>query len=122
MVSMKTWIQLFFFFIRLLIRMSLPGGAKRVASENIVLRQLIERLIGTARRELLDQTLFWNERDLQNKLNTFMKYYNEHRCHMGIERQIPLEHSDVKRKEIISMSDYRWENYCRGLIQLPIAA
>ena len=82
----------------------------------------IERLIGTVRRELLDQTLFWNERDLQNKLNMFMEYYNEHRCHMGIEHQTPLEHSDEKRKEIISMSDYRWENHCRGLIQLPIAA
>ena len=82
----------------------------------------IERLIGTVRRELLDQTLFWNERDLQNKLNMFMEYYNEHRCHMGIERQTPLEHSDEKRKEIICMSDYRWENHCRGLIQLPIAA
>ncbi len=82
----------------------------------------IERLIGTVRQELLDQTLFWNKRDLQNKLNEFMIYYNRHRCHMGIERKTPLEHSDEKQKEIISVSDYRWDTHCRGLIQLPMAA
>ena len=30
-----------------------------------------ERLIGTIRRELLDQTLFWNAVDLERKLTSF---------------------------------------------------
>jgi hypothetical protein len=30
----------------------------------------IERLIGTIRRELLDQIFFWNQSDLQAKLNS----------------------------------------------------
>lgn len=39
----------------------------------------VERIIGTIRSEYLDQTLFWNEVDLQNKLNDFTDYYNNHR-------------------------------------------
>ena len=38
----------------------------------------VERVIGTIRRECLDQTLFWNEVDLQNKLDDFTDYYNNH--------------------------------------------
>lgn len=34
----------------------------------------VERLIGTVRRECLDQTLFWNTRDLENKLTDFRDY------------------------------------------------
>jgi transposase InsO family protein len=34
----------------------------------------IERLIGTVRRECLDKTLFWNERDLERKLFDFKRY------------------------------------------------
>jgi transposase InsO family protein len=41
----------------------------------------VERIIGTVRRECLDQTLFWNEVDLQKKLNDFTDYYNNHRVH-----------------------------------------
>jgi hypothetical protein len=36
----------------------------------------IERLIGTLRREYLDQTFFWNGLDLHRKLNRFAAYYN----------------------------------------------
>ena len=43
----------------------------------------IERLIGTIRREYLDQTLFWGEDDLERKLKEFAAYYNEHRVHFA---------------------------------------
>ena len=36
----------------------------------------VERLIGTTRRDFLDQTLFFNKRDLQKKLDEFQQYYN----------------------------------------------
>jgi hypothetical protein len=36
----------------------------------------IERLIGTLRREYLDQTFFWNGLDLHRKLDRFAAYYN----------------------------------------------
>src|SRR3954453_5692254 len=44
----------------------------------------IERLIGTLRREYLDQTFFWNSIDLHRKLNRFATYYNERRVHAGL--------------------------------------
>jgi putative transposase len=49
----------------------------------------IERVIGTCRREVLDQTLFWNERDLQNKLNEVKKYYNQTRGHWSLNSATP---------------------------------
>jgi hypothetical protein len=36
----------------------------------------IKRLIGTIRREYLDQTLFWTAADLEEKLRAFQQYFN----------------------------------------------
>ena len=36
----------------------------------------VERLIGTVRREYLDQTLFWTKADLEDKLRGFQDYLN----------------------------------------------
>ncbi len=44
----------------------------------------IERVIGTIRRECLDKTLFWNERDLMRKLDGFKDYYNKNRGHSSL--------------------------------------
>jgi hypothetical protein len=41
----------------------------------------VERLIGTIRREYLDQTLFWTAADLEEKLRVFQRYFNRHRAH-----------------------------------------
>ena len=41
----------------------------------------VERLIGTVRRELLDQTMFWDAPDWECKLNSFRNYVNGHRVH-----------------------------------------
>ena len=49
----------------------------------------IERVFGTIRREYLDQTLFWNERDLNFKLGQFMTYYNDARVHSSILGKTP---------------------------------
>ena len=82
----------------------------------------IERLIGTVRRELLDLTLFWNANDLQGKLDAFQQYYNEKRCHHGIDGVSPQQKSQTKSPEIISIANYRWKKHCRGLFELPKAA
>jgi putative transposase len=79
----------------------------------------VERLIGSIRRELLDQTLFWTATDLENKLLDYQAYYNEHRCHAGRAGATPV---DSGRKNIVALTDYRWKKYCRGLFQLPVAA
>jgi len=51
----------------------------------------VERLIGSIRRELLDQTLFWTGTDLENKLQDYQAYYNEHRCHSSRAGGTPIE-------------------------------
>jgi transposase InsO family protein len=50
----------------------------------------VERLIGTMRREFLDQVLFWNARDLERKLADFQAYYNAARSHASLEGRTPL--------------------------------
>jgi len=51
----------------------------------------VERLIGSVRRELMDQTLFWTATDLENKLREYQCYYNEHRCHAGRDGATPVD-------------------------------
>ena len=79
----------------------------------------VERLIGSIRRELLDQTLFWTATDLENKLRDYKGYYNQHRCDSSREGVTP---EDSGSAEIVDINNYRWKNHCRGLFQLPVAA
>ncbi len=82
----------------------------------------VERLIGSVRRELLDQAFFWNDQDLARKLASYKKYYNLHRTHSSLKGQTPFEFGDKTQDNIIDLKDYRWQQQCRGLFQLPIAA
>ena len=52
-------------------------------------RPFVERLVGTVRREYLDQMPFWNAQDLERKLDSFQEYYNCNRVHQGLEGQVP---------------------------------
>jgi len=79
----------------------------------------VERLIGSVRRELLDQTFFWTATDLENKLRDYQVYYNEHRCHSSRDGDTPVE-SDASK--VVDIRKYRWKKQCRGLFQLPVAA
>src|SRR5206468_1437939 len=79
----------------------------------------IERLIGTIRRECLDQLLFWTAADLEIKLIAFRDYYNRHRTHAGLKGQTPVEMPETRGANLQS---YRWQPHCRGLYQTPLAA
>jgi transposase InsO family protein len=79
----------------------------------------VERLIGSVRRELLDQTLFWTGTDLENKLREYQCYYNEDRTHSGRDGTTPVSPESAK---VININEYRWQKHCRGLFQLPMAA
>src|SRR5262245_25379725 len=50
----------------------------------------IERLIGTIRRECLDQSLFWTGADLEMKLSAFSSYYNGYRTHASLKGKTPI--------------------------------
>lgn len=82
----------------------------------------VERLIGTIRQELLDRTLYWNSTDLQRKLDEFQRYYNLERAHSGIDGKTPLQRLGKQQSLVIPINHYRWNSYCRGLFQLPMAA
>ena len=79
----------------------------------------VERLIGSVRRELLDQTLLLTATDLENTLRDYQSYYNEYRCHSSRDGATPVESCG---NTIGDIKQYRWEKHCRGLFQLPAAA
>ncbi len=82
----------------------------------------VERLIGTIRREFLDQTLFWNAIDLERKLKAFRDYYNHSRNHSSLEGDTPAQVSGESKTQQANLEHYGWQTHCRGLVQLPIAA
>ena len=49
-----------------------------------------ERWIGSVRRELLDRTIIWNQRQLERLVADYIDHYNEHRPHRSLEQRPPL--------------------------------
>jgi len=82
----------------------------------------VERVIGTVRREFLDQVLFWNGRDLERKLTEFQTYYNAARSHASLAGHTPLTFASGERMAPADPRCVRWVSHCRGLAQLPVAA
>ncbi len=84
----------------------------------------VERVIGSCRRELVDNILFWNENDLLNKLNNFKKYYNETRGHWSLEGNTPIQKASTENiiENVAILDHYRWKKHCHGLFQTPVAA
>jgi transposase InsO family protein len=82
----------------------------------------VERLIGTVRREFLDQVLFWNARDLERKLTEFQVYYNEKRSHASLNGHTPLTFATGHTTVPADLNHVRWVSHCSDLVQFPIAA
>ena len=82
----------------------------------------VERLIGTIRREYLDQVLFWNTGDLERKLEAFRQYHNAHRVHTSLDGNTPSEINDETIFRCASINQFQWKSHCRELYQLPAAA
>ncbi len=59
----------------------------------------VERIIGSIRRECLDQVIIFNEKHLGRVLNAYFRYYHESRNHLGLEKDCPkprpVEHIDL---------------------------
>lgn len=82
----------------------------------------VERLVGTIRREYMDQLSCWNESDLQKKLDRYKRYYNDERMHSSLDL-VPSAKADMKiQHERKAIDNYKWQRYGGGLFQLPIAA
>jgi putative transposase len=82
----------------------------------------VERLIGTVRREYLDQMLFWNRMDLERKLEQFKSYYNQRRVHQSLDGATPEEKGGRPTPLPANLKHYRWQSHCNGLFELPVAA
>jgi transposase InsO family protein len=50
----------------------------------------VERLIGTLRRECLDQVIVWNEPHLRRLLRDYLTYYHRDRTHLSLEKDAPV--------------------------------
>ncbi len=53
------------------------------------MNSVMERWIGTCRRELLDRTLVWNQRHLMTVLREYEDFYNTHRPHRTLKQAAP---------------------------------
>ena len=50
-----------------------------------------ERLIGTLRRECLDQIVIFGEKHLRRILFAYAAYYNQTRTHLALQKDAPLQ-------------------------------
>jgi hypothetical protein len=83
----------------------------------------LERLLGTIRREFLDQVLFWNARDLERELADFQTHYNAAPSHASLEGHTPMTFASGRRTLAhADLNHVRWVAHCRDLVQLPAAA
>jgi transposase InsO family protein len=53
----------------------------------------IERLIGTVRRDCLNNVIVLNDRHLHRVMTEYVAYYNESRTHLGLEKECPVPRS-----------------------------
>jgi hypothetical protein len=66
-----------------------------------------ERLIGSVRRECLDQTLVFGVRHLRRILSCYANYYNQARTHLALQKDAPL---------------HRTVQSCGVIVAIPILA
>ena len=67
---------------------------------------LVERRIGTLRREYLDRTRLWTTVDLETKLFDFQHFYNRRRTQAGLEGRLPEPGVD-RSASPINFNSYR---------------
>ncbi|NNE95206.1 MAG: transposase, partial [Acidimicrobiales bacterium] len=48
-----------------------------------------ERWIRSIRRELLDRTIVWNQRQLERLVTDYIAHYNQHRPHRSLQQRPP---------------------------------
>ena len=83
------------------------------------MNSVMERWIGSCRRELLDRTLIWNQRHLMMMLREYEDFYNTHRPHRTLKQAAPLrplpdgvtdlDHFQVQRRDRVGgvIHEYR---------------
>jgi hypothetical protein len=67
---------------------------------------ICERIVGTLRREVLDQILIFNHRHLSKILTEYAEHYNEHRPHQSRRQRPPIVEATITRP-ITDLADLR---------------
>ena len=76
---------------------------------------LVACLVGTLRRQYLDQLLYWNTGDLEQKREWFKDHFDAARGHQGLGEDTPEEKAGCSRVPVVSLAHYLWQNHCHGL-------
>ena len=74
-----------------------------------------ERWIGSVRRELLDRTIIWNQRQLERIVVDYIAHYNQHRPHQSLAQQPPTPVHDPPDAASATITVLRTSR-CDGLI------
>ena len=74
-----------------------------------------ERWIGSIRRELLDRTIIWNQRQLERLVVDYIAHYNQHRPHQSLGQQPPTPVHDPPEAVPATVTMLRTSR-CDGLI------
>jgi putative transposase len=67
---------------------------------------ICERIIGTLRRELLDQVLIVNERHLRRALTEYLRHYNAARPHRSLGQLTPAQ-AETQPPQSINLAEHR---------------
>jgi putative transposase len=58
---------------------------------------IAERWIGSCRRELLDYVVVLGEQHLRRLIRSYVAYYREDRCHLGLQKDVPRARDAANR-------------------------
>lgn len=64
---------------------------------------IVERLIGTLRRECLDQIIILGETHLRRTLSAYVAYYNRARPHLALQKDAPLKRAVQRDGSIVAI-------------------
>jgi len=91
-------------------------GGLKTPVRTPVANTFAERWIGTLRRELLDRTIIWNQRQLQRLVTDYVEHYNQHRPHRALQQRPPALPPDTDAVPPSSTADVIRLPRCDGLI------
>jgi transposase InsO family protein len=70
---------------------------RRIAYRSPWQNPVAERWIGSCRREMLEHVLVFDERHLIQLMQLYIDYYQEDRCHLGLDKDAPATRSLTPR-------------------------
>jgi len=67
------------------------------------MNSIVERFIGSIRRECLDHFLIFSEKQIKKLLTEYFQYFNNRRPHQGLNQSIPDLNIENRTGKILSL-------------------